>query len=167
MYNPSGKLPISFPRSVGHIPSYYATKKSATRGYVADTTTALYPFGYGLSYTTFEYSNLRLQKKVIEPKESVVVYVNIQNTGDYEGEEVVQLYIRDEVSSVVKPLRELRDFRKIRLKPGEMQTVGLELSFEKLALWDAHMQFRVEPGTFTSYIGGSSTNTMSEKIIVK
>jgi len=166
-YNPSGKLTISLPRSVGHIPAFYSVKKSGTRGYVLDTIAALYPFGFGLSYTTFECSNVRLQKNTISTNESVKVYVDVKNTGSLHGEEVIQLYIRDDVSSVTKPLRELRDFKKIGLNPGETQTVTLELTPEKLALWDINMKFTVEPGTFTIYVGTSSNATLSTQLIVK
>ena len=118
-YNPGGKLPMSFPRSAGHIPCFYNYKPSARRGYLFDDITPLYPFGFGLSYTTFSFSNIRLQQDTIKINETTKVIVDVKNIGQREGSEVVQLYIRDVISSVTRPVKELKGFKKIYLKPGE------------------------------------------------
>lgn len=155
-FNPGGKLPISFPRSVGHIPCYYNYKPSARRGYLFDEITALYPFGFGLSYTTFEFSNLRIEKPVIESDESTKVMVDVTNTGEREGHEVVQLYIRDKYSSVARPVKELRGFEKVLIQPGETKTISLEITPEKLSFYDINMNYTVEPGEFIVMAGSSS-----------
>ncbi|MCF6358503.1 MAG: glycoside hydrolase family 3 C-terminal domain-containing protein, partial [Draconibacterium sp.] len=167
--NPGAKLPISFPRSVGHIPVYYNCKPSARRGYFNADITPLYPFGYGLSYTTFAMSNLRLEKKTIAKNESVKVFVDVKNTGDRTGDEVVQLYIRDELSSVTRPVKELKDFKRITLNSGETKTVELEILPEKLKFYDINMDYVVEPGEFTIMVGNSSEDKdlQSVKLIVE
>ena len=155
-YNPGGKLAISFPLSVGHIPVYYNYKPSARRGYFNDDVSSLYPFGYGLSYTSFELSNLRLSKNTIKPDESVEVMVDIKNTGQLDGDEVVQLYVRDVLSTVTRPVKELKDFKRIHVKAGETKSVTLDITPEKLAFYDINMQFIVEPGMFDVMVGTSS-----------
>jgi beta-glucosidase len=165
-YNPGAKLPISFPRSVGHIPVYYNHKPSARRGYLADDVSPLYPFGYGLSYSTFERSNLHLEKEVISRDESVLVKVDVKNTGSLKGDEVIQLYIRDELSSVTRPVKELKDFARITLEPGETKTVALEISPEKLKFWDINMEYLVEPGRFTIMVGNSSADKDLEELVL-
>jgi len=157
-YNPGAKLPISFPRSVGHIPVFYNYKPSARRGYFNADITPLYPFGYGLSYTSFEFNNLRLEKTSIAKNESVKVLVDVKNTGDRIGDEVVQLYIRDELSSVTRPVKELKDFKRITLKPGEIKTVELKITPEKLKFYDINMDYIVESGEFTIMVGNSSAD---------
>jgi beta-glucosidase len=122
-YNPSGKLTITFPRNEGQIPVFYNYKPSARRGYIFDTTKPLYPFGYGLSYTTYKYSNLKLSKDEMPVNGSVTASVDVTNTGKVAGDEVVQLYIHDLVSSVTRPIKELKGFKKISLAPGEMKTI--------------------------------------------
>ncbi|WP_340106000.1 glycoside hydrolase family 3 N-terminal domain-containing protein [Rhodohalobacter sp. 8-1] len=154
--NPGGKLPISFPRSVGHIPAFYNHKPSARRGYLFDDASPLFPFGFGLSYTTFSIGDIKLNKSVINPDESTEVSVDVTNTGSREGTEVVQLYIRDKVSSVTRPVKELKGFKKIWLKPGETKTVTLEITPSSLAFYDIHMDYTVEPGEFDIMIGNSS-----------
>jgi beta-glucosidase len=155
-YNPGGKLPISFPRSVGHIPVYYNHKPSARRGYFDVDVTPLYPFGYGLSYTTFELTNPRMSKTEIGKDESVQVMVDIKNTGARDGDEVVQLYIRDELSTVTRPVKELKDFERVSLRAGESKTVTLDITPEKLAFYDINMDFVVEAGEFAILVGTSS-----------
>ena len=155
-YNPGGKLPISFPRSAGHIPAYYNHKPSARRGYLGDEITPLYSFGYGLSYTSFELSEPRLNKAQISVDEECEVSVDIRNTGDITGEETVQLYIRDEVSSVTRPVKELKDFKRVALEPGESKTVVLKVTPEKLKFFNIEMKEVVEPGEFTLSVGTSS-----------
>ena len=168
-YNPGAKLPISFPRSVGHIPVYYNHKPSARRGYFNADVTPLYPFGYGLSYTTFEMNNLRLEKKTIAKNESVKVLVDVKNTGTRKGDEVVQLYIRDELSTVTRPVKELKDFARVTLESGETKTIELQISPEKLKFYDINMDYVVEPGEFSIMVGNSSDdkNLQVVKLIVE
>lgn len=155
-YNPSGKLPISIPRSAGHIPCFYNYKPSARRGYLFDDVTPLFPFGFGLSYTKFTFSNLRLVKEKIKTDETTQISVVVQNSGEYPGEEVVQLYIRDLVSSVTRPVKELKGFKKIKLQPGESRTVIFDITPELLAFTNIDMEYLVEPGEFEIMVGNSS-----------
>ncbi|MFY0653999.1 MAG: glycoside hydrolase family 3 C-terminal domain-containing protein [Cyclobacteriaceae bacterium] len=165
--NPSGKLPISFPRSVGHIPCYYNKKPSAlVNRYLLEKNKALFPFGYGLSYTTFKYSDLTLEKSEMGKDESTVARITIKNTGDYDGKEVVQMYIRDNISSVSRPVLELRGFKKIFLEKGESKTVEFDITPEKLRFFDRNMNEIVEPGEFTIHIGSSSVKLNSIKLNV-
>jgi beta-glucosidase len=162
--NPGGKLPISIPRSVGHIPCYYNYKPSARRGYLFDDVSPLYAFGYGLSYTRFEIGNPRLKKQVIRPDESTTVSVEITNTGPWAGDEVVQMYIRDCVSSVTRPVKELKGFRRITLKPGQTETVDLDITPEHLAFYNIDMDYIVEPGEFEIMIGSSSRDCDLQRV---
>ncbi len=157
-YNPGGKLPISIPRSVGHIPCYYNYKPSARRGYLFDDISPLYPFGYGLSYTKFSFQNLRLEKSSIRIGESVNVLVDVKNTGRRIGTEVVQMYIRDMISSVTRPVKELKGFKKIQLRPGETATVKLVVMPEHLAFTNISKEFTIEPGEFEIKVGSSSSD---------
>ncbi len=154
--NPGGKLPITLPRSVGHVPAYYNHKPSARRGYLFDSVDPLFAFGYGLSYTTFAFTNLRLEKSEIGLSESTNALVDVTNTGTRRGGEVVQLYIRDVVSSVTRPVKELKGFRRVTLDPGETQTVSLPITPDRLAFYDIDMVYRVEPGEFRIMVGSSS-----------
>jgi beta-glucosidase len=155
-YSPSGKLPISIPPSVGHLPAFYNHKPSARRGYLNDETTARFPFGFGLSYTTFALDAPRLDPAVIAVGESTAVSVTVTNTGARAGHEVVQLYIRDDVSSVTRPVKELKGFQKVLLQPGASTTVTLAITPDSLAFHDDRMRYVVEPGTFTLMVGTSS-----------
>jgi beta-glucosidase len=159
--NPSGKLPVTFPRSVGQLPVYYYQKPSARRGYLFTSTEPLFPFGFGLSYTQFSYSNLRLSPAQIAPGESARVQVEVTNAGSRAGDEIVQLYIHDQVSTITRPVKELKDFCRLSLRPGETQTVEFVLTAEKLASLDQNMQWRVEPGLFDVMVGGSSVDTLN------
>ncbi|HET7624589.1 MAG TPA: glycoside hydrolase family 3 N-terminal domain-containing protein [Verrucomicrobiae bacterium] len=165
-FNPGGKLPISIPRSAGHLPVFYNHKPSARRGYLFDDVSPLYPFGFGLSYTKFEFSNLRLKKKKIRAKDSTQVLVDVKNSGKCAGTETVQLYIRDQVSSVTRPVKELKGFTKIFLQPGETRTVALDITPESLAFYDIHMKYTVEPGEFEIMVGNSSRDSDLEKTIL-
>jgi beta-glucosidase len=156
--NPGGKLPITFPVSVGHIPSYYNRKPSSTIMYVTDTNQYLYPFGYGLSYTSFKYSNLNIDKPSIKHGEIATVSVNVENTGDMAGDEIVQLYIRDRISSTTRPVKELKGFERISLVPGESKTVSFEITPDKLEFCNEEMKRVIEPGTFDIMVGSSSEN---------
>ena len=164
--NPGGKLPISIPRSVGHIPCYYNYKPSARRGYLFDDISALYPFGYGLSYSSFSFANVRLEKPIIRVDESTKVFVDVKNTGARAGEEVVQVYIRDVVSSVTRPLKELKGFKKINLKPGESQTMTFTISSDHLSFTNIDKEFIVEPGDFEIMVGNSSRDQDLTKVML-
>ncbi|HQG46564.1 MAG TPA: glycoside hydrolase family 3 C-terminal domain-containing protein, partial [bacterium] len=155
-YNPGGKLPVSIPRSVGHIPCFYNHKPSARRGYVFDDISPLYPFGFGKSYTTFAFSNIRLEKPVIQVGESTTLHVDIRNTGKRTGTEVVQMYIRDLFSSVTRPVKELRGFCKLELAPGESRSVALPITPDDLAFTAVDKVHKVEPGEFEIMVGSSS-----------
>jgi len=165
-FNPSGKLPISIPRSAGHLPAFYNYKPMARRGYVFDDVSPLYAFGYGLSYTTFAIANLRLAKKKISRDGATRILVDVTNTGKREGTEVVQLYIRDLVSSVTRPLKELKGFAKVSLRPGETKTVRLDITPESLAFYDIDMKYVVEPGDFEIMVGNSSRDCDLQKVIL-
>jgi beta-glucosidase len=165
-YNPGGKLPITIPRSAGHLPVFYNYKPSARRGYLFDDVSPLYPFGFGLSYTTFAFKNVRLEKKRIAAGEQTRVLVDVINTGRRRGAEVVQLYIRDCVSSVTRPVKELKGFQKIALQPGETQTVALEITPESLAFYDVNMKFTVEPGEFEIIVGNSSRDEDLQRVLL-
>jgi beta-glucosidase len=156
-YNPSGRLAITVPRHSGQLPMYYNYMPSkARRRYVDMPITPLWEFGYGLSYTKFEYANLNLSSKEIGTRGSVEVSVEVSNVGSRTGEEVLQLYINDVVSSVTRPVKELKGFQKIALGPGEKKTVRFTLTPEELAFYDQNMVRRVEPGTFNVMVGSSS-----------
>ena len=162
--NPSGKLPISFPRSAGHLPVFYNYKPSARRGYLFDDVSPLYAFGYGLSYTTFSIQNVRLEKKTIKANGSSRVIAEVTNTGKREGSEVVQMYIRDVVSSATRPVKELKGFQKVTLRPGEKRTVGFDITPDLLAFYDVNMKYVVEPGEFTIMVGNSSRDEDLTKV---
>lgn len=159
--SPGGKLPITIPRSVGQLPVYYNRKPTARRGYLFGDASPLYPFGYGLSYTTFEVSAPRPAQAHIGPGNDLEVAVDVSNTGKVRGDEVVQLYLRDEASSVTRPLLELRRFERVTLDPGETRTVHFTLKPDDLALWDIDMRRVVEPGGFTLYAGDNSVDLKS------
>jgi beta-glucosidase len=165
--NPGGKLPISIPRSVGHIPAFYNHKPSARRGYLWDDASPLFPFGFGLSYTSFEIGTPKLTKKKIGPKGSTQVVVDVTNTGKRAGAEVVQLYIRDLVSSVTRPVKELKGFKKVFLKPGESATVTLDITPASLSFYDINMKYVVEPGDFEIMVGTSSQDADLQKLILQ
>ena len=157
-YNPGGKLPITFPKSVGQLPLYYNYKPSGRVDDYVDLrgTQALFPFGYGLSYTQFRYSNLKITPKVIGPNGEVNITLDVENVGKYKGEEIVQLYIRDIVASLSRPGKELRRFERITLDIGEKKTISFTLTSEDLAFLDIDMKLVVEPGIFEVMIGNSS-----------
>ncbi|HEY4305215.1 MAG TPA: glycoside hydrolase family 3 N-terminal domain-containing protein [Gemmatimonadaceae bacterium] len=154
--NPSGKLPITIARSVGHLPAFYNYKPSARRGYLFDDVTAMYVFGYGKSYTTFAIDNVRLANGIIGVDGSTRVFADVTNTGGRTGTEVVQLYIRDRVSSVTRPIKELKGFQRVSLDPGESKTVELTIDSDALAFYDIDMHWIVEPGEFDIMVGSSS-----------
>ena len=165
--NPGGRLPITIPRSVGHVPAYYNHKPSARRGYLFDSIAPLFPFGLGLSYTTFAYSHLRLERSEIGMGESGRAFIDVTNTGTVDGDEVVQLYIRDVVSSVTRPVKELKGFQRISLAPGQTRTVAFDITPEQLAFYDIDMIFRVEHGEFRLMVGSSSRDEDLQSIALR
>jgi beta-glucosidase len=154
--NPGGKLPITVARSAGHVPAFYNHKPSARRGYLFDDVSPLYAFGFGLSYTTFALSNPRLDDATIRPDGSTTLRVDLTNTGSRAGSEVVQMYVRDVVSSVTRPVKELKGFAKVSLAAGESTTVAIVLDARALAFYDVAMKRVVEPGEFRIMVGTSS-----------
>ena len=170
--NPSGKLPVSFPRSVGQVPIYYNYKSTGrpfdelnkyTSKYLDVTNTPLYPFGYGLSYTTFSYSELKLSSQKIPPGSDVSVTIRVTNTGRRKGEEIVQLYVRDVVASVTRPVKELKGFQRVTLDPGQQKTVTFTLKPDQLAFYGLDMKRVVEPGMFKVYVGGNSVDVVESE----
>lgn len=159
-YNPAGRLPVSFPKTVGQIPLYYNQLPFGVNQYIDCDREPLYPFGHGLSYTTFEYGNLQVTPEVASRGEEVRVTVDVTNTGTRAGDEVVQLYINDVVSSVVRPLKELRGFERIHLAPGETKAVEFTLHSAALRLLNRDMEWVVEPGVFEVMVGGSSVTSL-------
>ena len=164
--NPGGKLPVSIARNVGQLPIFYNYKPSARRGYIDGDTSPLFPFGYGLSYTTFDISAPMLSKTGIGTADSVDVAVDVTNTGQVAGDEVVQLYIRDDVSSVTRPVKELKHFKRLTLKPGEKQTVTFTVTPADLQFYNVDMQRVVEPGTFTIMAGANSVDLKTAVLTV-
>jgi len=165
-FNPAGKLAVTFPRSVGQLPAYYNRKPTAKRGYLFTSTEPLFPFGYGLSYTTFEYSNLKVSPAQIRPQEQTKVSVTVSNTGKRAGDEVVQLYVHDLVSSVTRPVMELKDFKRISLAPGESKIVEFTITPDKLSFLNLKMETVVEPGWFDVMVGTSSVKYQTAKLEV-
>jgi beta-glucosidase len=159
--NPGGKLPITFPKSVGQLPIYYNHKPSSLRHYVFSDRAPLFSFGYGLSYTTFRFDNLRVQPETIPPDGKATVRVEVTNTGGREGDEVAQLYVHQRVSSVTRAMIELRGFQRVHLKPGEKTTVEFAVTPDALSLWNLEMKRVVEPGTYDLLVGPESEETQS------
>lgn len=171
-YNPSGKLTISFPRNVGQVPIYYnqystgRAEKTPTvfwSHYSDSEKTPLFPFGYGLSYTKFEYSNLRLDKTSYKKGDAVKVSVEVKNTGNYDGKEVVQLYIQDETASVARPVKELKGFELVSFTKGESKTITLTLTDKELGFYDNDGNFTVEPGSFKVFVGTNSQEVLETR----
>jgi beta-glucosidase len=163
---PGGKLPVSIARSVGQLPIFYNHKPSARRGYIDGSTKPLYPFGFGLSYTTFAISEPRLAKAAIRMGESTQVMVDVRNTGALLGDEVVQIYIRDDVSSVTRPVLELKGFQRVTLAPGEARTLTFDIEPSDLWFFNTEMKRVVEPGSFTIHAGPNSVALKSVKLMV-
>jgi beta-glucosidase len=165
--NPSGRLTLSIPKHVGQLPVYYNGKRSRGKRYLEDDAEPRYPFGYGLSYTTFSYERLTLSANSIRADESVTVAVDVTNTGEREGAEVVQLYISDTVSSVTRPIRELKGFCKVVLKPGETRTVEFVVGSGKLQYIGRDLKPVVEAGRFSIEVGRHSKDTLGAELIVR
>ena len=171
-YNPSGKLPMTFPRSVGQIPLFYSMKNTGrpmsegkyTSKYLDTPNSPQFAFGFGLSYTTFEYAPIKIDKMVFSKNDKIRVSVNVSNTGSYAGEEVVQLYFRDLVGSVTRPVKELVDFEKVMLQKGETKEISFMLSADDFAFFRQDMSFGSEAGEFEIFVGGSSETKNSLKV---
>jgi beta-glucosidase len=165
-YNPAGKLAVTFPRSVGQLPSFYNRKPTARRGYLFTSKEPLFPFGHGLNYTTFEYSGLQISPGKVGISGQAKVSVSVTNTGKRAGDEIVQLYIRDLVSSITRPVLELKDFQRISLAPGERKSVEFTISADKLSFLNLNMKPVVEPGWFDIMVGPSSVKHQTVKLEV-
>jgi beta-glucosidase len=176
-YNPSGKLTMTFPRNVGQIPVYYNHRNTGRpnqgdtfqkfkSNYLDVPNSPLYPFGYGLSYTTFEYRNLTLNSSQMTPSGEISVSVDVINSGEFDGEEVVQLYVRDMVASVTRPLRELKGFKKVFIRKGETQKVTFTIKPNDLAFYNYDLEFVAEPGEFHVFAGGNSDAQLSEEFVL-
>ena len=164
--NPGGKLPITFPRSVGQLPDYYNHKPSMNRTYAFSTRTPLFPFGFGLSYTSFRFENLHVEPQQIHPGGEATVSVDVINTGARAGGEVAQMYVHERVASVTRPVMELEGFERIHLDPGQRKTVKFRIGPKELSMLNADMHWVVEPGTFDIMVGPSSSQTSSVPLLV-
>ena len=164
--NPAGRLTVTFPRSMGQLPDFYNFDPSRMHKYVDDDGKPLFPFGFGLSYTTFTYGHLTAEAPPRGSKADVVVKVDVTNTGEREGDEVAQLYVREDVSSVETPDRSLKGFSRIHLKPGETKTVTFRVPQDQLAIWNEENRWVVEPGNYTVWAGGSSEAPLSGKFFL-
>jgi beta-glucosidase len=173
-YNPSGKLTASFPVNVGQVPIYYNRKNTGRpsadnspkfqSNYLDAPNAPLFPFGYGLSYTTFSYGNISLNKTSIKSTETITASITVTNTGRYDGEEVVQLYIRDLVGSITRPLKELKGFQKVMLKTGESKTVNFTIGVNDLKFYNSDLKWVAEPGDFQVFIGGNSRDVKEASV---
>ena len=175
-YNPSGKLPMTFPRSVGQIPLFYCQKNTGrpfdannkyTSKYMDLPNTPQYPFGFGLSYTTFSYENLSVDKTTFGFNDKINVSFTLKNTGNRDGEEVAQLYVRDLVGSITRPLKELKGFQKIMLKSGESKVVTFTLSADDLAFYHPNLEKKAEAGDFDIMVGGASDAVKTVRVVLK
>jgi len=175
-YNPSGKLPITFPRSVGQIPIFYSMKNTGrpmdpnqkyTSKYLDESNEPLYPFGYGLSYTTFTYTPPSVSANEMVEGDTLIVKCEVANTGKFDGDEIVQLYIRDQVGSVTRPVKELKAFQKITLRSGQTKTVAFKLTTKDLSFYRRDMTFGSEPGKFEVFIGSNSRDVKSTTFTLK
>jgi beta-glucosidase len=164
--NPGGKLPISFPRNVGELPDYYDHKPSLNRGYLFNGRKVLFPFGWGLSYTTFKFDNVKVEPSEIGTAGEATVSVDLTNTGNRAGDEVAELYIHQKVASVTQPVKQLRGFQRVALKPGEKTTVHFKLTPKELQILNRDMHWAVEPGVFDVMVGPSSNQTTSVPLTV-
>jgi beta-glucosidase len=177
--NPSGKLSATFPQNVGQIPIYYNHKNTGRpladgtwfqkfrSNYLDVSNDPLYPFGFGLSYTTFGYKNLKLSGSSLTAEGQIKVSIEVTNSGNYDGAEVVQLYLRDMVGSITRPVKELKGFQKVFLKKGETRAVEFTLTEKDLRFYNSDLQFVSEPGDFKVFVGTSSANTLEAGFALK
>jgi beta-glucosidase len=164
--NPAGRLTITFPRSVGQLPDFYNFDPSRTHKYVDDDGAPLFPFGFGISYTSFRYDHLAVQSPAPRSDGEIQVTADVTNDGDRQGEEVAQLYVREDVGSVETPDRSLKGFSRIALKPGETKNVAFRIPQSQLAVWNTESQWKVEAGTYTVWVGGSSQASLTTKFVL-
>ncbi len=164
--NPGGKMPVTTARNVGQVPNFYNYKPSARRGYLFDEVTPLYPFGYGLSYTSFDFGPPVLSASTIPAGSGVTVRVPVTNSGDMAGDEVVQVYLRDVISSVTRPVKELAGFQRVTLQPGETRQVDIAIEPRSLMLWNRDMERVIEPGEFTIMVGPDSVDLQEVTLMV-
>jgi beta-glucosidase len=172
-YNPSGKLTTTFPVNVGQIPLYYNHKNTGrpmqpnnkfSSKYLDSSNDPVYPFGYGLSYTSFEYEDVKLSKTQLKGNEKLTVMVTLSNTGTYAGEEVVQLYIQDPVASISRPVKELKNFKKVMLQPGEKKEISIDITTDDLKFYNSNLQYDWESGDFVVYVGTNSRDVKSATV---
>ncbi|MGA9589090.1 MAG: beta-glucosidase BglX, partial [Salegentibacter sp.] len=177
-YNPSGKLTATWPRSVGQIPIYYAEKNTGRpqptkefekfkSNYLDSPNSPLFPFGYGLSYTNFEISDAKADKEILGPKGEITISATVTNTGDYDGEEVVQLYLHDKVRSITPPVKQLAGFKKIFLKKGESKTVNFKITVDDLKFYNANLDYVYEPGEFEFFVADNSNHSFTGTFTLK
>ena len=170
-YNPSGKLPMTFPRNVGQVPIYYNYKNTGRptmntpdivfwSHYIDEKNTPLYPFGHGLSYSKFEYSNLRLSSNSLTKDGKIEVSVDLKNNSSITGKEVVQLYIRDLIGSLTRPVKELKGFEMVELQPNQTKTITFTIDEKTIEFYTANSKWEAEPGEFEVFVGGSSATTL-------
>jgi len=165
--NPSGKLSVTIPKSVGELPVYYDRQPSRMRSYINEDNKPLFPFGYGMSYTTYSYGKPVLSKSVMDKSESITLTIPVTNTGRIDGDEIIELYIRDMVSSGSRPVMELKDFTKIHLKKGETKEVKFTITPEKLMFYNFNLQKVLENGDFKVMVGPDSQNVQTMQFTVK
>ncbi|WP_412767087.1 beta-glucosidase BglX [Tenacibaculum platacis] len=175
-YNPSGKLPMTFPRNLGQVPIYYNYKSTGRPNpennvfwshYIDSENSPLYPFGYGLSYTTFKYSDFKVHNKKASINEDIKISVKVSNTGNYDGKEVVQLYIRDLFGSITRPVKELKGFELIELKKGESKIIDFTLTKNELGFFNNQGEYIIEPGDFEVFVGGNSAENLKETFVLE
>ncbi|MFX0043547.1 MAG: glycoside hydrolase family 3 N-terminal domain-containing protein [Candidatus Hodarchaeota archaeon] len=168
-YNPGGKLPISIPRNVGQIPIFHSNKPTgnlsvATWNYVEENTEPLFPFGYGLSYTQFEYSDLRINRPQVDINDDIEISLKVKNIGKYRGDEVIQLYFHDREATITRPIEELVGFKRITLEPEEIATIKFIVSMKQLGFYNENMEYVVEPGNVDVYVGSIHSNHSSKQL---
>ena len=164
--NPAGRLTVTFPRNTGQLPDFYNYAPSRVHRYVDDDGEPLFPFGFGLSYTQFRYSRLSVESPTQVGKADLRITVDVTNTGDRDGDEVAQLYVREDTSSVETPSRSLEGFQRIHLKRQETTTVTFLVAQTQLAVWNESGRWAVEPGNYTVWVGGSSQATLCAKFVL-
>jgi len=162
-YNPGGKLTVSYPKHVGQLPVYYYSLTEHRRDYIDMDSKPLFPFGFGLSYTSFKYSKLRLSSEVMHDGETISAMIDITNTGDRDGDEIVQLYLHDKIASTARPFKELKGFERVHLKKGETKTVTFEINTEHLMFFGLDNKWIVEPGEFLVFVGRDSQDKLFTK----
>ena len=177
--NPSGKLSTTFPQNVGQVPIYYAHKNTGRplaegkwfekfrSNYLDVSNDPLYPFGFGLSYTTFDYSDIKLSSTTLTKGKSITASITLSNTGKYDGKEVVQLYTRDLVGSITRPVKELKGFQKVSLKAGESKTISFTISENDLKFYNSDLKFAAEPGDFKVFIGTNARDVKEASFSLK